>query len=421
MANSQRQMGLPDVLGMITGGARLNISVIQCALAVHPTSIAVGQTLEALLLLQNACDKPVQVQVTIQLPRKDAAGNRLTLISVKEPPVVSMQPGETGLLHIPIVAFPPTAESQNTPLGIKLDVRAPKGYAIVRPPQGGRPASMLSMSPFRLNILKEVGFTIKQEGELLIQAFNIMPGVINAPQPEMVSRYEVLWTTRELQREQAHYVEMRERAATFAGTLKSEPALQTLLRATEKRFAAAGLPLHPAEALFVAKSLTYTLFDGLREIEGFGVENASWFQRLTTIMDDKTTLGDLELLIAYIYTALLTDAVALGLFILEKRTGENLGTRDEHRTYALEVVEALNQQTLDLSHAYLPLVLAGITLNARIKDSRESLWASLNYLGEAWRGRTKLADSSYDWVAQILDVLLDEAEKELIALKVPKN
>src|SRR5579859_3028437 len=148
----------PDVLGTITGGVRLNVDVVQCAFAIYPPSSAVGQPLEGLILLQNACDKPVQVTVYIQLPRKDLAGNRMTLITPKDEIPVSMAAGETGLLHVPIVPHLPTQTSENNVVGVKIAVRAPKGHKVMRPIYGGRAVTALNMSPFRLNILREVGF-----------------------------------------------------------------------------------------------------------------------------------------------------------------------------------------------------------------------------------------------------------------------
>src|SRR5258708_9576965 len=87
----------PDVLGTITGGARLNVDFVQCALAAYPPSTAVGQPFEGLLLLQNMIDKPVQVDVTLQLPRKDVNGNRISMITAKDQAQVTLQGGETGL------------------------------------------------------------------------------------------------------------------------------------------------------------------------------------------------------------------------------------------------------------------------------------------------------------------------------------
>src|SRR5260221_14586985 len=97
----------PDVLGTITGGARLNVELVLCAFAVYPTSTAIGQPLEELVLLQNTCDKAIQVDVTVQLPRKNSQGNRMSLFTSKAEIRVFLQWIETGSTHIPIVSHLP--------------------------------------------------------------------------------------------------------------------------------------------------------------------------------------------------------------------------------------------------------------------------------------------------------------------------
>ena len=82
--DSNTVLDYPDVLGTITGGSRLNVELVQCAFGVYPTSTALGQPFEALVLLQNICDRPLQVTVTVQLPRKDSNGNRMSVIAAKD-------------------------------------------------------------------------------------------------------------------------------------------------------------------------------------------------------------------------------------------------------------------------------------------------------------------------------------------------
>src|SRR5258707_1646442 len=79
-SNSNAQPEYPDVLGTITGGMGHNIDIVQCAFAGYPPSTAVGQPLEALVLFQNTCDKPIQITASIQLSRKNSQGNPICLV-----------------------------------------------------------------------------------------------------------------------------------------------------------------------------------------------------------------------------------------------------------------------------------------------------------------------------------------------------
>jgi hypothetical protein len=414
-------LGYPDVLGMVTGGIRHHAEVVQCAFAVHPTSITVGQALEALVLIQNACDRPIHVRLHLSLPRKDVEGNRISLVAAKEMIPLDLHGGEVGLLHVPIIPFPPTAPGEAYVVGVRLEPRAPRGCQQVHGPHGGRPASILNISPFRLNILREARFSAEMEGGYLVRTFNILPGAINAAPGETAPRYEVLWSARELPQEQARYQALSEQAAQYAGALDRAALLAPLRAVTEQRYASAGLPLHPAEALFIAKTLTYAMEDGLHIESAFDLRDSRWFQRLVTVAADRGLLDDVDALVAFLYTAVVRDAVRLGLLMVERESGQGLGSAADHLAYADEVMLALErQQGIDLGHAYLPLILAGLLIHNDVKDSRESLWDSLTHIREAWRGRVRLAGSQYEWVARLLSDFSYAAEQRLFRAGVPR-
>jgi hypothetical protein len=411
----------PDVLGTITGGVRHNIDIVQCAFAVYPPSTAVGQPVEALVLLQNTCDKPIQVTVSIQLPRKDSQGNRMSLITPKDEIQVGMQAGETGLLHVPVVPHLPTQTSENNKMTVQVQSRIPKNYKLVRQPHGGRAATALNMSPFRLNILREVGFTaIPGAPGTLTSEFSIIPGHVDTIPPLDV-RYETLWSAKEYPNEQAKYTQLAAAAERFAATLSRTQVYQPLISITEQRFARVGLPLHPGESLFVAKLLTYIMEDGLDLEEGFELKQGRWFNRLASIVSDQYMIEDDNRLVNFLYTAVVHDSVRVGLNMVERTAKKKFGTQDEHFTYADEVVSALEgNYPIDLSHVYLPLILAGIMLHQRVKAPKENLWGGIGKLREAWAGRQRLADSHFEPVAEMLEDFLHEAENQLYRARIPK-
>src|SRR5450432_3524308 len=413
----------PDVLGTITGGVRLNVELVQCAFAVYPQSTAIGQPLEALVLLQNICDKPIQVDLTVQLPRKDSQGNRMSLITPKDEIKVTLQGGETGLLHMPIVPHLPTVASQNNILGVTVKMRPARGYRVVRHVHGGRTATALNMSPFRLNILREVAFTARtreKDPNTLLGSFNVISGQVeNVPPGEV--HYETLWTVKELPSEAARYAQMAIKAERFASTLSRTQVAEPLRAITEQRFAQAGLPLHPGEVAFITKTLIYVMEDGLDLEDGFSLSDGRWFNRLTGVVTDQYIVEDPDRLVGFLFTAVVHDAVMLGLHIVERNTHQKFGDDNEHEAYADEVVSALERQIpIDLGHVYLPLALAGVLLNAQIKLPHEELWTSIEQIREAWRGRQRLADSTFEPVTKMLDSFLYEAEQFLYRSRVPK-
>lgn len=422
MPDTTSELDYPDILGMITGGPRLNVEVVQCAFGVHPHAAAVGQPFEALVLLQNACDKPAQVTVTVRLPRKDATGNRINISTPKEVIPINLEASEMGLLHIPVVTSEPTQPSPDNLLGVQIGVKGPRRYKTVRPAFGGRAASMLNMSPFRLEILREVGFTANvRDQNMLVDLFNVIPGSVNpAPMPA-APRYETLWMAKELPKEQARYAEMTEQAKRFANTLSRNLVMEPLTVTTENVFARAGLPLHPGESIHIAKTLTYVMEDGLEIEPGFKLIEGRWFRMLASVMDDKSITGDIDRLIAYLYPGVVHDAVRVGLVLVETHARERLGTRQEHIAYADEVIASLtNPNGTDLGHAYLPLILAGIVLTWRVKGVKENPWTSCAEIREAWQGRKSLGGAPYEWVDRVLNMFLDQSEKYLADIRVPR-
>ncbi|MBX3085211.1 MAG: hypothetical protein KF716_26495 [Anaerolineae bacterium] len=420
--SSHQPADLPDVLGMITNGERLNISLLQCAYALHPRTTVLGQPLEALVLVQSAANKPIQVNLTVRLPKRDAAGNRLNLWTPKDNVQIVLQPAETGLLHIPIVSRQPTQPAEDLPITVKVEVKLPRNVGQVRPSTGGRAASILNMSPFRLSILREVGFRVVQQEEAhLSDTFSIVPGTISTAQPANAPRYETLWTAKDLEAEKARYAELEQYAHRFAATITRNVVLEPLQTLLETKFAAGGLPLAPAEALFAAKTLTYAMEDGLDLEPGFSLYEAKWFHQLVGLMAEPEMTSDIEALLTRLFPAILYDGVMLGLSLVARISEESLGTHDEHISYANEVINAVEgQASIDLGHAYLPLILAGLLLTYTVKGIHENPWTSLGEVRQAWHGRLRLADNEFEWVDKVFRLFYDEAERSLDEARIAR-
>ena len=64
----------PDVLGAITGGTRISMDQLQCALGIFPQRTYINQPVEVILILQNMVDQSMQVKVGLQLPTQDKKG-----------------------------------------------------------------------------------------------------------------------------------------------------------------------------------------------------------------------------------------------------------------------------------------------------------------------------------------------------------
>src|SRR5579864_4907267 len=153
-------LSFPDVLGLFSSGRRLTIDAVQCALGIYPRGAAVGQPFEVLLLIQSACDQPVQVKIALQLPRRTTTGERLSLFAPREMFDLTLPSGEVGLLHFPIVAQYPTPVGSDYALSVRVAVNRPRNAKMIRNPFGGRMPGILPISKHRRTILQEeVGFS----------------------------------------------------------------------------------------------------------------------------------------------------------------------------------------------------------------------------------------------------------------------
>jgi hypothetical protein len=411
----------PDVLGSITGGTRHVVSVVQCALGVYPRAAVIGQPFEALVLVQNASDQLAQVMVTIQLPRKDTQGRRISLVTTKDVFAFEMQPAEVGLLHIPIVPHLPTQPGEGNPISTRVDVKPSKSYNLVRPLQGGRPPALLNLSPTRLNILRQLGFSgASQEPGVLSTTFDISPTQSATTQTENVPpRYEALWRVKELANEQAKYAALAEKAQRFARIFTPANIMDSMVALTTRRYHQIGLPLLSGESLAISKALIYAMLDGTDKT--LRLAERRWFQRLVIHMEDVTLSGDLRKLIAALYPAIAHDAARMGLSAVERASGESLGSPREHLTFADDLVSVLEgQKQGGLVHIYLPLALVGILLNGQIVGPREDPWISLSQVDDARKNRLSSADSQDGFIFGLLDKFIDSAEQYLVKANVPK-
>jgi len=92
----------PDILGLITGGERLNLDSVQIAVATRPRFVRAGRPFEILLLVQNAVDTDVDITMTLHMPSVDAKKQKDRFIIQTQRVVVGVKPAEVGYALLPI-------------------------------------------------------------------------------------------------------------------------------------------------------------------------------------------------------------------------------------------------------------------------------------------------------------------------------
>ncbi len=410
----------PDVLGAITGGTRISMEHLQCALGVFPQRTFLNQPVEIVLILQNMVDQMMQVKVNIQMPKEDKKGNPIVIDTPRKMVTLGLRPGEVGVLHTPVIPRPPTNPGNKLPVRVAVRYRTARKGKRVRPFTGGPPPSIVAISPFKLQVLQDVKFTAEtwhHSTDILTTYFDIAPKVMQEIPRELEARYEALWTHEEMATIQEPQLEHIAAARRVANGLTRTSIYLFLLDEVEERFAARGIPLHPGEATAIAKMMTYTLDEGLELEAGFEMEASQWFRVLCQVLAYDEAIEDMdrgELAVEYLFSAAFYDAIMLAFSVIEPKVKINLGTEAERADYANRAVAWLSGQgEPDLTYVYLPLTMGAILVNELANVRPDNPWTMIDMLRQALQGRRRLLIGEKAPLLNMTKRLLDIGEDML--------
>lgn len=419
----------PDVLSAITGGKLINTPNLQCALGIFPKTAFINQPIEAVIILQNTVDQPVQVKLSLNFPTEDRQKNRVVLSTPQKVITAQVAPGEVGVLHVPIIAYPPTRPNNHVPVHVALRSRVARQGKLVRPLVGGYPPAHLNISRFKLQALRDVEFIDWRWGQstdILTAHFDIAPRRLSPPQERLETRYEVIWDPAEAQREhQAARAKFRE-AYQLAHAFDGYDIYDALIPAVRARFKQRGLPLAEAEALAVANAIGYVIIEAIEiDEEQFVLEQSNWFQMLCHVLafdENAINLPHGRLAVDYLLVPALYDAILKGFKIIDPLTKETLGSSDERRHYAERVMSWYGGQIEpDINYAYLPLVLAGLAVNHNVAAKYSGhAWSIVMGLYTAYQQRLNQVSDDNRSILELIEPLLPRAEEELVLSRVPR-
>lgn len=415
----------PDMLGTLANDRVTIDHVLQCALGVFPKTTTLGQPVEALLLLQNLTDQPLEIRLTLHVPPRDAQGSLMNIFTPRPRLKFTLPPAETGLLHMPLTPQLPTQPNHQYPVAIDLDVSVPADYHPVRPLEGAPPPNLLTLSRFRVAALRDVAFAAEQDSAGRLQAvFDVLPGHIPPREDQPAPRYEALWTVRGQEQEEARARAVAAEALDYTRANFIPSTIFIPLRdRTREVFGGGGLPLHPGESNYIAKQLVYVLDNGLELEQGFSLVESKWFERLCWLMaHNPDIVKNRDHLLSLLYTAIIDDAVMLGFSMVGHDTAADFGPYDEQRAYVARLIAALEGRCpLSMEHVYVPLVMAGVMLTARMAQPGENPWVSLDALKEARDGRISLAGNGFREVFALLNTLIQRSERHLHEMHIPRD
>ncbi len=437
------QPNYPDVLGYITGGDRLNVGVVQLALAVRPRVTRAGRPFEAVLLIQNASDVDVDVTATLQIPDVDAKKQKKRFLTKSERLVVGLRPAEVGYVSLPLSSLPDTAVSDSYKVGMAVEAKPLGKPRRIRQPDGGGTVVIeyvADEAQQRINDLKKLSFSTTKRGlvgTVLEASFSVMSGQLGQLadlKPDWVS----LWKMSDYYKDESLLLDRYGELLTnkVLPQLKRLKLYAPLLQATQHRFQAAKYPLKPIEARFITKLLVSILemaapkedaFDYLSDDrlnvsrllkqrptgEGGSITMPSWCRAMLRAIDHNEQAAEkpAHALATVLYDELLRDAMRHAFGMIKTATGVELGSEADVEAYTERLVSELRQpsRALTFTDAYLPLVMGGVIFYERVVMPEEKIGETLVEIASALSDRALERDEDNELVFKLAEQITDQA------------
>lgn len=445
---SPNQLNYPDILGMLTGGQRYSISVVDVALTVRPRVVRAGRPFEVIMLIQNNSDAPVDVHVALQMPEKDAAGQKDKFVTSKQNLVIGMQPAEVGYVTLPMSSMPDTAISRDYVVGMEVSATPLQKPARVRKNDAGDEGDITLLAEDKRESaleLQKLRYSINKRGlrtTILEVGFSLLAGKVGKPL-HLEPGWTTLWTLDDQNDEelllQLYRVLLRD---DVIPKLRRRALHQPLLEKVKEKFEGAGYKLLAIEADAIARLLVLILeFANLsrtsHEKMDAGIYNLEPRLADKRLMVDETlplprwTVALLRALardprvekvaaraIPFVaFDELLYDAMIYSFYRIEYITGEDLGTDEEKADYAEMMLKKLSMKgEMDFSQAYMPLVIGGILAFERIMLQDERLDETLEGLKYVLENRQDEMDESNELIFEMTQNVINTTLKKYGAL-----
>jgi hypothetical protein len=188
------------------------------------------------------------------------------------------------------------------------------------------------------------------------------------------------------------------------------------------------MPLHPGEAMAIAKMMTYTVEDAPTREPGVVLRDMYWFRAVCQVLAANPEVYDhsrADIISQWVFDAVLYDAVLMAFRVLRGKVGEDLGDEAEQINYANRFMNWFSGHgEADLTYVYLPLVIGGLSIARLVRSIvSDNPWYLADEMDEAFAGRLDLMSGQNVVVFDMLDKLLEEYKAGLRARRVarPEN
>ncbi len=391
MTKKKSPPNFPDILGEITGNQRINIGLVQVALAIRPRVLRAGRPFEVVLLVQNSSDIAVDFVARVRLPDRDAKGKKGRFVNKVDKLVIGLEPAQVGYLILPVSSLPDTAVSADYSLTIdvKMKPASDDKPRRVRTESGGGIVDHHYLADGvedTIEELKHLNWTANKVSGLrstgLEVKFGLMSGTVGKI-TNLEPGWESLWTLSDLSDVTLLLEKFRKQLLEeVLPTLTAERIYPRAYTTTLTNFEQAGFRLSKWEAIVIAKMMTLILVfsdpSKLMELiaghynlkpllsDGADIDTMQiprWVSQFVTLVNREPHALEQPIkgILNFCYEGLLYDAVTNAFIRVESILGESLGSAKERKMYRNQVISKYHDQNLDFPSVYLPLVLGGIS------------------------------------------------------------
>lgn len=368
-----------------------------------------GSVARLVLTLQSTVNAPARVLVRFSPPRLRGKLRRQSesLFLIEEPVLrLTLQEGEVGQVIVPV------GVALETPPGsyafeVHLESATHESAQRARPDQSDNQAHGLKIRhPQGLGIsqLLSWGYATEQKADARV-ALEVVAGETQEGD-DLSPQYVSAWTPEHWTLVTRARRELNDRRLHILPELTVPRLFVDLMRESKAVFAGMGIQLELGEALFVAKTLTYTVNHFL-EVPAW--QECLLVPILAYAQAEKLSTVDLRPLVCGVgYPHVLELAIALAFSLIEEAVGREPWQAAEQRALREWILHCQATGTaLPVEFLYLPLILGGLAVAHELALEGENVQQSLDLLSAAKKKRAKtFADPELAVIHDLLKELL---------------
>ena len=397
----------PDVPGdLVDARKRFEVNGVHYVAALHPDTIAPGETTNLHAWLQSCWDVPVDVAISVHLPSTPAS----SFSTIQKRTDIPLEAGEVGLVMIPIACATqtePGAHKVSMLIGAKYQTR---GLYVRSQESKGLLGDTLLTFDTGMSLASSVGlgFTARTRPECTFR-LQVEGQPKTTTSPDLTPTFVSHWTVTDLAIQGKARTHINDQRLQLLPRLSRQSLYRAFLDESQARYQDATLPLQIGEAIFLAKILTYTVEYFLKQPNGQdGILVPAY---ILAYRHDLPTDDPVFLIVRADYPRITRLAISLSFGMLRRQIGVEPWTREEQLALADLVANRVERGgTLPAEFLYLPLVLGGLMVASGMQMPGENVAQSLGLLVTARdRRTTELAENPE--LNHLLDQLLQLARQ----------